>query len=386
MQVSPDFNDRSRGSSQNATQLIDALMDFVIGVYRERRDHWPPELIAKLRQTAIDYRDVSTYMDVTDDDAWDSWGSPHILGTLRFIREKNGLLPLEHYLGIRVERLGDIKVEPGNLAISKHVSQDVWPELVLQMTSSAVGNVERNKKNHYITFADLYSKPLYASLGFRPVPAERLTFLPGVEVIPFTEVIDGVEHHFVKIKKDGIEWTPMEALQEDLNNLLDVHIGRIERRGHHPDEARALRSRRANLDNTTKRPMLLSRETIYKGERWRGRISFDQKPGGWIMIGLYTEKYALYKWRNMQIRSIGMVRESDLPLRDGYQVAPSDEYPPLFYSNGQLIFRPSKGTQVIMSAPADLSVINRVSIVSEGPAVGRSRLDLSELGGFTLNF
>lgn len=216
-----DFNEVSPKKQPLLTDLkreaVEAV-DFVLKIYSERRQKWSSNFLAKLRSLGQTSILDATYITVRDGK------KKQILGTLRLIREKDGVLPMEDYLGIRLNADDKIKVEPGNFAIDQAHSSRVWPEIMTHLASQFSNRMGRSwldagKENHYYTYADEYSFRLYSLLGFKPVDLQK------IEVHPSTKVQNG------KILKDGIEWTVMEASQETLNSLFDLNISRMKNRG-----------------------------------------------------------------------------------------------------------------------------------------------------------
>jgi hypothetical protein len=205
--------------------------DYCFEVYGDRRPHWTPAFRAKLRETAIEYLQESTYAFVEERNGQ---RVRPLRGVIRLIREKNGRVPMEKYLDIEVDVGNKLKVEPGNLAVAREFNDDVWPEVILQSVTQAAREIVPGRENHYLTYADSFSLPMYSKLGFKPIDPSRIKLGPGVQLI------DG------KIFKDGVYWTPMEATQAELEGVLDFYNQRLARRGK-ADTIEMLKARRNEL-------------------------------------------------------------------------------------------------------------------------------------------
>lgn len=209
-------------------RVILRSVDFVMDLYRRRRAHWAPEFIAKLRELAIEYKNESTYI---NDESGPFSGEPldsastEMIASVRMIREKGGLLPMEKYLGITVKTdAKTLKVEPGNYAIETQASD------IGQVTTS-VGMIaldkkyqkQFNKTPHYMTYADEFSERLYAGMGFKPIPPEMID---NFEKLEGPIQIDK-ESGGIRILRHGIWWMPMHLPHDEFIEMLEEKIHRI---------------------------------------------------------------------------------------------------------------------------------------------------------------
>jgi hypothetical protein len=336
-------------------------LDFVIDIYRERRPHWTPEFLEKLKKTARQYLADSTYITVKEDLGKKDG---RIKGTLRLINERDGLLPMERYLGIQIDVGSDNKVEPGNFAISKEENQDAWPEIMMLLASDIVKNRGTGKTNHYLTYADIYSKSLYSKLGFKPVPADRIKLSPGV-------VLDDGGIYI-----DGIKWTPMEATQAEMDGLVDLHTRRLRARGIDPNEIESLESRRQFV-NSNKRlqSQVISAPTLYEGQLYRGRISTAERDGS-VWTYIFIERFDGKKWQYVENEIIANFDSKELPLKTG-TVLTGKVYLNVNqnYKNGSFSYSYSNDHQIESMADPDFSFITEVRFLKH-----------HKFQGLTLNF
>jgi hypothetical protein len=226
----PNMQVEASGAQSDLEVAAERALKQVIQIYRDRREKWSPEFLAKLKKTAKEYLADSTYIYIKQPNGTDQ---PSFVAALRMIKERNGRLPMEEYLGIEIEAGDRIKMEPGNFAINKEFNQDAWPELLLQLLSLTSKNLDSNSKIQYITYADEYSLKLYSKLGFKPVDPKK------IKVFGPHKMVDG------KITVDGIDWTPMEASQEMIDGLYFKIIDRLA--DSEPDKVKLLETKRADL-------------------------------------------------------------------------------------------------------------------------------------------
>lgn len=240
----------------NFRKAKNRALDFVIAAYRERRPHWTLEFIKKLRKLADEYEAESTYIEIAAQD-WENLlrpkdkngeyvrnGNldPDLVGAIRLIREKNGSLPLEEYLGVKLKVLPNtIKVEPGNFAMANEANEISTIEISIQMIAQMDRyKIEFRKNPFFVTYADRLSEKLYGSMGFKYLTRDMLEPV-SPEASQQMEVDDQGR---VRILKNGVRWAPMYATEEMMTDILKTKLERIAIRNEPDDVAnsRALNS------------------------------------------------------------------------------------------------------------------------------------------------
>jgi hypothetical protein len=333
------------------SEIAERAVNFGIGTYEERRKRWSPEFLQKLRTTAKLYLRESIYIIDQEGVGYDPRGK--IRGTIRLIKEKNGFVPMETYLGISVDVGDKLKVEPGNFAVDKDYKEEAWPEVIMHLLGQGAKQIEEGRENHYLTYADRYSLLLYSQLGFKPIDLDKIKVLNKNAVIK-----NG------KIFKDGIWWTPMEASQETLDQLMAVHIERLKRRGHSPDEISALAERQVELE---KNPMHGLESRYVWGV---GRINGKDGVAELEISRGYKRQLALSLkiGRGNETFQIAEFPISLLPFKNGYTHFGDLEY---LYMNGMLTLtrktNVGSATIRIVTTP-DLKLVQSVDVeeVREG--------------------
>ncbi|MEQ1875631.1 MAG: hypothetical protein ABL958_03230, partial [Bdellovibrionia bacterium] len=150
---------------------VDRLLDFVLRQYETRRD-WPASFRQKLRALAEKYLDVSTYVTVYEQIAGVT--GTRILGTIRLIRPKDGILPLEEFLKVRLKNGTYRKIEPGNFAILRDANREVISQFLIQVLQGFATRDSSGAPYKLYTYADAESLTLYKWLGFKEVPMAEL--------------------------------------------------------------------------------------------------------------------------------------------------------------------------------------------------------------------
>jgi hypothetical protein len=328
-------------------KAAEKALDFVIATYRARRPHWTPEFLEKLKQTAREYLNESTYISVQDRGGF---SDAPLRGSLRLIKEKNGILPMEKYLGIEINSHGALKVEPGNFAIDKKFSGDAWPEIMMQLWSKAARELETGRVNHYYTYADEYSLSLYSQLGFTEIPASEIKLQNG------TKLVDG------KILVDGIWWTPMQASQKTLDGLLGLHVDRLTRRGKDSDEANALLSRRDELETAAANADRFLRGTgTVEGVPVAGQLEIQKKDTISLILRL-DQPHDL-------VSAFGHLNADAIPLKEGEIRSTWIRDQLITYHNGVLRFESRDGSPYVteIETTPGLTVITALRQYRKGP-------------------
>ncbi len=324
--------------SENFARAAYRAVNFVIDIYQERRQAWPEKFRDKLRKVAKEYLPESTYIVIEEGTGT---RERDILGTIRFIKEKNGRLPMEEYLGIDISGGNKLKVEPGNFAIAKNQNEDAWSEIVIHLFNTVAREIEPHRENYYLTYADKYSLALYSALGFKPVNEERIRKLK-----PDTIMENG------KILADGIWWTPMEATQATIDGVYEKHLNRACKNNDSDAKSELLGMRRDEItashefdthnfigkgtDNGQEVPMLL--RVDYMNQETVGFNLTPNPPN--------------------EGRLLGVIYKKDLPLKEGH--IPAYLGDKITYKNGVLTFIKSEHSlKVEIKTTPDLSVITR---------------------------
>ena len=330
-----------------------ASLDFVIDLYRERRPHWGPEFLNKLRAVAREYLHESTYITI---ERGTGYRSSKPLATIRLIREKNGFLPMEKYLGIEIDAGNKLKVEPGNLAVDKELNREVWPELLMQLLNASASEIEPGRENYYLTYADRYSLALYSQLGFKPVDLAKIKVGPGVVTK------DG------KILANDVWWTPMEATQAALDGLMDLHLERMKRRGADPDEIEILKLRQQELSNPAP---IFRRETFgtgtKNGQTMPGRLEVSTVKD--------TIKLTLRSNDLQHVSILGVITPESLPL--GSRPITLIGSGRAHYENGILVIERSNesySTRIEIKTTPDLGVITALRMKHRSQAEGETNI------------
>jgi hypothetical protein len=223
-------------SNKLFTQIANKAGEFGIETYQRRRPHWKGKFLKKLRAIRRRWLRQSTYISTQDGVGYDPDAQTH--ATLRLIKEKDGIVPMEEYLGIRVDVGGKLKVEPGNFAIDRAYNESLRPEIFIHLLNRSNTRLVEGRENHYLTYADKYSLAMYTQLGFTPIDPVRMKITD-----PETKIENG------KILKDDIWWTPMEANQETLDQLLPRHVEGLRKRGHDEEEVQTVLDRQNEVDH-----------------------------------------------------------------------------------------------------------------------------------------
>lgn len=262
------------------------LVQLAIKFYRERRG-WPESFLTKLNDLSIEYLNESIYIESDHyERTYAPTGEPQFddepRGTIRFIRERDGLLPMEKYLDITVDVGGKHKVEPGNFAVEKEERYDAWAELFMRAETSEIRNLGQGRENHYLTYADDASYLMYSQLKLRPVPADRIHLKPDA----VTRVYKGR----FQIQKDGKWWTPMECSQATIDSLATEHIKTLQT---YPQFARFLSHRQydqaAEYEENPYTKWHFIGEADFRGKKYRAGLTIDlrQRPRADISLRLY---------------------------------------------------------------------------------------------------
>jgi|GEM_PF-4097212 len=214
-------------------------LNFVFSIYKIRRPHWKPDFYKKLRLYADEYELESTYLRVEGQD-WDNplrqkntngefisneRIDPDLLGAMRLIREKNGYLPMEHYLGIEIlTPSGELKVEPGNFAMANEANEIATVELCIQIAAQIKRyRNEFGKDPYFVTYADHFSEKLYGMIGFQFLPRQLIRIPSGFD--PNT-IIDNNKGG-IYITKDSEAWSPMFVTAEMMTTLIKKKLKRL---------------------------------------------------------------------------------------------------------------------------------------------------------------
>jgi hypothetical protein len=222
-----DENPGAFKSSRMALYLwqreISDAVGFVLDLYKERRKNWPASFRDKLRQTAFNFAEQSTYDNIRQEYAgsFKARRSRGLIATIRLVEAKNGILPSEDYLGVRFNSRGLQKVEPGNFGIAKDLNAELFGQLFVHFLGGTMSGRQGGVEKIYFTYADAASFAMYRRLGLYPVPAGDVVPEPGTVLIAGRRPADGVA-----IEKDNIFWTPMMATQADLDGILEAYFGR----------------------------------------------------------------------------------------------------------------------------------------------------------------
>lgn len=216
---------------RNFRHVRDLSLEFVIDAYRKRRLFWPESFLTKLRKLAEEYEKESTYIfsqsrvvnyDVNDQFASHENSPMYPVGAIRLIHEKEGLLPMEASLGIRVQNPeGTLKVEPGNFAIDPTAGEIANIELSLSIISQ-IGRYQRefSRSPFFVTYADPYSERLYGSMGLKYLPKDQMQVPESLEPL----IVEDVKTGAVRIKMNDVEWAPMYATAETMIDILHQRI------------------------------------------------------------------------------------------------------------------------------------------------------------------
>lgn len=328
-----------RGSLTSFEETADELVDFVLQIYGQRRTHWSPEFLAKLRQVAKAYLEQSVYIEVRDGFLASLGRQGSLLrGTIRLIKEKNGRVPMEEYLNIQVNVGDKFKVEPGNFAVEKDFSLEAWAELIMHLTSKKLSRFSEDVENHYLTYADEYSLVLYSQLGFKPVPFAKINF--GDDV-----VVEGG-----KIIKDGVAWTPMEASADDLQQILIGYLEKLKRRSGSEDVIRSIQDRQKEIDIQPNSAQRLIGQGHFEGEPVRVLLEVDIDEQRKI-VNINFQSYQSEKHFTLHV---GSFDSSLLPLKEGL-VRHSQGFD-LSYSAGVLTIASSSSSYEIETNPMLTSI------------------------------
>lgn len=264
------------------------LVALAIKFYRDRRG-WPESFLAKLNELSIEYLNESVYIESDHyERTYAPTGEPQFddepRGTIRFIRERDGLLPMEKYLDIEVDVDGKHKVEPGNFAVEKEERYDAWAELFMRAETSEIRNLGKGRENHYLTYADDASYLMYSQLKLRPVPRDRIQ----LKADAVTRVYKGR----FQIQKDGKWWTPMECSQATIDSLATEHIKQLQA---YPQFARFLSERRSHQNEQYEENPYTKwhfvGEADFRGKKYRAGLTIDlrQRPRADVSLRLYNE-------------------------------------------------------------------------------------------------
>lgn len=210
----------------------DRALDFVIGIYRERRAHWSESFLLKLRTMAAKFEKQSTYITAekrplptyASFDAKDqmSDGPRQVIASIRLIEEVDGTLPMETYLGIRVKTdPGVVKIEPGNYAILPSETELGSIQTAIEILAHLQRyKRETGKSSLYLTYADSYSQKLYSLMGFKPISPELMS---KDDDTSFKTTLRGG----ITIEKEGVEWMPMYADEAMMKDMMLKKLSRI---------------------------------------------------------------------------------------------------------------------------------------------------------------
>jgi hypothetical protein len=201
-------------------------MKFVIDAYLLRRPHWPEKFRQKLLKLSKDYEKESTYI-LVENRAWEDlhnlYGEqkkPEIIGTIRLIHEKNGRIPMEDYLNIKIKTgANQMKVEPGNFAMLHEGNEIASVEFAIQLLAQMKRYREEfGKEPFFVTYADSYSEKLYGGMGFQYLQNHQVENPPpgslGEKGMRITTG-EGDEQ---------VIWAPMFATEEMLTKHLEDRL------------------------------------------------------------------------------------------------------------------------------------------------------------------
>ena len=234
-----------------------------------------------------------------------------IQGPIRFIRERDGLLPMERYLGIEVDVGGDHKIEPGNLAIAEESNYNTWPEIMMHLLSGFANQNMDGRPNHYLTYADKYSKKMYSRLGFKPVPLDRIKLGPGAVVKNGAIVVD------------GIDWTPMEATSSTLEEVYREHLAKMKKS---EVDSEVVDQRRIELNlsqNSWRHLYFIGTPTVVGGRTIRAAFKTHKDVGDQLnLIILMYEEKENGDWQYIKQYNLGYLDPRQLPMGVGELRAP----------------------------------------------------------------
>lgn len=331
--------------------LAERAVAFVIQVYRDRRPHWTESFLRKLDSLERNWLYQSIYI-VTQDGIGNSVrGKIH--AALRLIVERHGKVPMERYLGISVDVGDKLKVEPGNYAVEKESSAAAWPEIMMHLLGAGAREIVEGKENHYLTYADEQSLDLYSNLGFTPIDLSKVRVSALAKRAIFQTKHGPVE----KIFKDGIWWTPMEASQQTLDQIVKRHVSRLEQRGRQTERARAIVDRQTELTENPNNGLVM--RNIFG----LARIGASEKPATLQLNTQVTDDLSLSLnfGNGADSLDVGLIPRSLLPLREGVHRANRQVFT---YQNGVLTIEvPAAPDQkVSIRTTPDLKLIQQVTV------------------------
>lgn len=214
----------SRWSKNLFQQVRDKAMTYVIEAYRKRRPHWPANFHEKLLRIAKLYEKESTYI-LVENRPWnyeqiDPKLRPplEIVGAIRLIHEKDGFVPMEDYLGIKIKAdKTKLKVEPGNFAMAQEGNEIASVEFAIQMIAQMKRyRAEFGKEPFFVTYADAFSERLYGGMGFQYLKGDHFENAPP----------EAYNEGPFRIHKDDVDWAPMYATEQMLIDHLKSRLVR----------------------------------------------------------------------------------------------------------------------------------------------------------------
>lgn len=345
----------SRLSSQLFLSAKERATHFVVTEYQSRRSHWPHSFIAKLKETADEYELQSTYI-IIEGNNWGAYPNkpmdrynpghtvgngyinPDMMGTMRLIHEKEGAIPLEHYLGITIKNPeGTIKVEPGNFAIVNEANSISIIAIGIQMLAQASRyQREFGKTPYFVTFADSFSEKLYGAMGFKPLTGAQV----HSDQYPASDKIEVV--------RDGITWVPMYASVDMMSRLLNrklelqakrTHRGEPERAQNLYDDFKSIVDRSSSQLSTFDTSVDSYLGTV------RNQLGLKNEKSGRLILERFGSSTKLYLSLDRELQHTSLTRhmarepiEINTPLTEGLRVV-LDHGSILTYSGGVLTLR-----------------------------------------------